>query len=106
MCIRDRYELTKYGRDIANSQSNLTPLVVAGLCYLLITIPLTILVKRPVSYTHLDVYKRQANPCSSPGRTSCTRTSPRPSRDEDNPAHQRPLRPFGRVGWGLSLIHI
>lgn len=41
-----QYELTKYGRDIANSQSNLTPLVVAGLCYLLITIPLTILVKR------------------------------------------------------------
>lgn len=40
------YELTKYGRDLASTNANLTPLVVAGLCYLLITLPLTAVVKR------------------------------------------------------------
>jgi polar amino acid transport system permease protein len=40
------YELTKYGRDLANTNANLTPLVVAGFCYLLITLPLSILVRR------------------------------------------------------------
>ena len=44
--VPGQYELTKFGRDLANSQSNLTPLVACGLCYLIITIPLTILVKR------------------------------------------------------------
>ncbi len=39
------FELTKYGRDLSNSNANLTPLVVAGLCYLLITLPLTFLVR-------------------------------------------------------------
>lgn len=40
------YELTKYGRDLANTNANLTPLVVAGFCYLAITLPLSILVRR------------------------------------------------------------
>ncbi len=40
------YELTKYGRELASTTSNLTPLVVAGLCYLIITLPLTFIVKR------------------------------------------------------------
>jgi len=40
------YELTKYGRDLANSNANLTPLVIAGFCYLIITLPLSILVRR------------------------------------------------------------
>lgn len=40
------YELTKFGREAAQSNANLTPLVVAGFCYLLITLPLTILVGR------------------------------------------------------------
>ena len=40
------YELTKYGRGLANTNANLTPLVVAGFCYLLITLPLSILVRR------------------------------------------------------------
>jgi len=40
------YELTKFGRDLASNSSNLTPLVVAGFCYLLITLPLSILVRR------------------------------------------------------------
>lgn len=40
------FELTKFGRDISSSNGNLTPLVIAGLCYLLITLPLTFLVRR------------------------------------------------------------
>lgn len=39
-------DLTKYGRDAANTNANLTPLVVAGFAYLLITLPLTMLVRR------------------------------------------------------------
>ena len=46
LSTRAAYELTKYGRDLANTNANLTPLVVAGLCYLVITLPLTILVRR------------------------------------------------------------
>ncbi len=38
------YELTKFGREAAQANANLTPLVVAGFCYLLITLPLTVLV--------------------------------------------------------------
>ncbi len=40
------YELTKYGKGLASQYANLTPLVVAGFCYLLITLPLSILVRR------------------------------------------------------------
>lgn len=40
------YELTKYGRELANTNANITPLVVAGLAYLIITVPLSILVRR------------------------------------------------------------
>ena len=40
------YELTKFGRDLANTYANITPLVLAGLCYLIITLPLTYLVRR------------------------------------------------------------
>jgi len=40
------FELTKFGRALSNSNGNLTPLVIAGLCYLLITLPLTLLVRR------------------------------------------------------------
>ena len=40
------FELTKYGRDLANSTANLTPLMLAGLCYLLITVPLGFAVRR------------------------------------------------------------
>jgi polar amino acid transport system permease protein len=40
------FELTGFGRDMANSVSNLTPLVTAGFCYLLITLPLGVLVRR------------------------------------------------------------
>ncbi|TCC46438.1 amino acid ABC transporter permease [Kribbella capetownensis] len=42
----DGYELTGFGRDLANTEANLTPLVTAGFCYLLITLPLGILVRR------------------------------------------------------------
>ncbi len=40
------YELTKYGRELATTYANLTPLVIAGLSYLIITLPLTFLVRR------------------------------------------------------------
>ncbi|GAB49646.1 amino acid ABC transporter permease [Mobilicoccus pelagius] len=43
---RGAYELTKYGRDLANTNANLTPLVVAGFTYLLITLPLAYAVRR------------------------------------------------------------
>lgn len=40
------YELTKYGRELASTNSNLTPLVIAGFCYLIITLPLSYIVRR------------------------------------------------------------
>ncbi|MQA25747.1 MAG: ABC transporter permease subunit [Micromonosporaceae bacterium] len=40
------FDLTKWGRAMANSEANLTPLVVAGFAYLLITLPLSTLVRR------------------------------------------------------------
>jgi len=42
----ENYDLTKYGRELANTNLNLTPLIVAGLGYLLITLPLSYLVRR------------------------------------------------------------
>ncbi|MFD3404062.1 amino acid ABC transporter permease [Kribbella sp. NPDC058693] len=42
----DGYELTGFGRDLANTDSNLTPIVVCGFCYLAITLPLGILARR------------------------------------------------------------
>jgi polar amino acid transport system permease protein len=42
----EEYELTKFGRDVLNQEKNLTPLVGIALCYLLITIPLSIVVRR------------------------------------------------------------
>ncbi|WP_141577211.1 amino acid ABC transporter permease [Actinomadura sp. WMMA1423] len=39
-------ELTKFGRDLAGQQGNTTPIIVAGVCYLLITIPLSLLARR------------------------------------------------------------
>lgn len=40
------FDLTKYGRDLASTNANLTPLLVCGFGYLLITLPLTFLVRR------------------------------------------------------------
>ncbi|WP_435770234.1 amino acid ABC transporter permease [Nocardioides sp. SYSU DS0651] len=42
----DQYELTKWGREGMNSEANLTPIIVIGLCYLLITVPLSVVVRR------------------------------------------------------------
>jgi polar amino acid transport system permease protein len=39
------FELTKFGRNLQNANANLTPLAMAGLCYLVITVPLGILVR-------------------------------------------------------------
>jgi polar amino acid transport system permease protein len=40
------YELTTFGRGMANDEANITPLVVAGLAYLVITLPLSYLVRK------------------------------------------------------------
>jgi polar amino acid transport system permease protein len=40
------YELTKFGRETMNQTNSLTPLVTIALCYLLITVPLAIAVRR------------------------------------------------------------
>ncbi|MFE9744370.1 amino acid ABC transporter permease [Saccharothrix saharensis] len=37
---RDQYELTKFGRETLSRSPSLTPILVVGLCYLLITLPL------------------------------------------------------------------
>lgn len=42
----DEYELTKWGRQGMNQEANLTPIVVVGFCYLIITVPLSIVVRR------------------------------------------------------------
>ncbi|NDU72193.1 ABC transporter permease subunit [Actinomadura sp. DSM 109109] len=42
----EQRELTKFGRDLAGEQGNTTPIIVAGICYLLITIPLSLLARR------------------------------------------------------------
>ena len=39
-------ELSKFGRDLASDTANSTPILVAGLCYLLVTIPLGFVVRR------------------------------------------------------------
>jgi polar amino acid transport system permease protein len=36
----DQYDLTKFGRDLLNQTASLTPILVAGACYLIITLPL------------------------------------------------------------------
>ncbi|WP_176733174.1 amino acid ABC transporter permease [Streptomyces agglomeratus] len=42
----DERELTKFGRDLASQTANSTPILVAGLCYLIVTVPLSFLVRR------------------------------------------------------------
>jgi len=42
----NEYELTKFGRDGMTQTANLTPLILAGMCYLIITIPLGFVVRR------------------------------------------------------------
>ena len=39
-------DLSKFGRDLASTTANSTPILVAGLCYLLVTIPLGFVVRR------------------------------------------------------------
>ncbi|MQA09992.1 MAG: ABC transporter permease subunit [Pseudonocardiaceae bacterium] len=40
---RDEYDLTKFGREGLNQTASLTPILLAGLCYLVITVPLSYL---------------------------------------------------------------
>lgn len=44
--VLSQRELTKFAMDLANEQANSTPYLIAGLCYLMITIPLGYLVRR------------------------------------------------------------
>ncbi|MGO2659939.1 amino acid ABC transporter permease [Mycetocola reblochoni] len=46
-----QYELTKFGREAISSGGGLTPLVLAGVCYLIITVPLGLLARRFESRT-------------------------------------------------------
>jgi polar amino acid transport system permease protein len=39
-------ELTSFGRQVLNQEKSMTPLVVISLCYLLITVPLSVVVRR------------------------------------------------------------
>jgi polar amino acid transport system permease protein len=41
-----QYELTKFSQDFLNRSVNATPLIVAAICYLAITLPLSMLVRR------------------------------------------------------------
>ncbi|TYK48044.1 amino acid ABC transporter permease [Actinomadura decatromicini] len=50
----EQRELTKFGRDLAGDEGNTTPIIVAGICYLLITIPLSLLARR------LEARRREA----------------------------------------------
>jgi polar amino acid transport system permease protein len=40
------FDLTYYGRDVLNQSKSMTAIVVAGACYLIITVPLSFLVRR------------------------------------------------------------
>lgn len=42
----NQYELTKFGREALNTTQSMTPILVAGLCYLIITVPLSLLSRR------------------------------------------------------------
>jgi polar amino acid transport system permease protein len=42
----NQYELTKFAQDFLNRAVNPTPLVVGAICYLAITLPLSLLVRR------------------------------------------------------------
>ncbi|RKS74705.1 polar amino acid transport system permease protein [Actinomadura pelletieri DSM 43383] len=44
--VLEERELTKFGRDLAGQVGNTTPIIVAGICYLIITIPLSLLARR------------------------------------------------------------
>ncbi|MER7048524.1 amino acid ABC transporter permease [Streptomyces jumonjinensis] len=50
----DERELTKFGRDLAGQSANSTPILVAGLCYLLVTVPLSLLVRRLEARTAVE----------------------------------------------------
>ena len=40
LVFREQYELTKFGRETLSRSPSLTPILIAGLCYLIITLPL------------------------------------------------------------------
>ncbi|GAA3938248.1 amino acid ABC transporter permease [Pseudoclavibacter caeni] len=57
----DQYELTKFGRQaLSAADAGLTPLVVAGVCYLVITVPLSWLARRFELQTTRTSFKAKA----------------------------------------------
>ncbi|MEU7301156.1 amino acid ABC transporter permease [Streptomyces sp. NPDC007206] len=48
-------ELSKFGRDLASTTANSTPILVAGLCYLLVTIPLGFVARRLEAKARKDI---------------------------------------------------
>ncbi|GGV16841.1 amino acid ABC transporter permease [Streptomyces filipinensis] len=51
----EQRELSKFGNDLASTTANSTPILVAGLCYLLITIPLSLVVRRMESKAQREI---------------------------------------------------
>ncbi|MBX7549023.1 amino acid ABC transporter permease [Streptomyces sp. NPDC004232] len=51
----EQRELSKFGNDLASTTANSTPILVAGLCYLLITIPLSLVVRRMESKAKREI---------------------------------------------------
>jgi polar amino acid transport system permease protein len=45
-CTLSTVELASFGRETINQENNFTPLIVISLCYLVITVPLAVLVRR------------------------------------------------------------
>ncbi|MEV6116775.1 amino acid ABC transporter permease [Streptomyces sp. NPDC052109] len=51
----EQRELSKFGNDLASTTANSTPILVAGLCYLLITVPLSLVVRRMESKAQREI---------------------------------------------------
>ncbi|OIJ66120.1 amino acid ABC transporter permease [Streptomyces mangrovisoli] len=51
----EQRELAKFGNDLASTTANSTPILVAGLCYLLVTIPLSLVVRRMESRARREI---------------------------------------------------
>ncbi len=84
--IASQRELFQVGRDLNAQTGNLSPLVAAGLFYLLLTIPLTHLVN------YIDDRLRRGRP-AEPTIRRARPTPPRPRRWSDAPRRPRPRPP-------------
>ena len=89
-------ELSKFGRDLASTTANSTPILVAGLCYLLVTIPLGFVVRRmEAKAQEADQVSRPeiaSRGCTSPSATtrSCAASTWRSARARSSASSARP----------------